>query len=60
MSIPTDKYAHMNHYHELTDSQKIVNFGTGDFVADRKLIPLLKALNEAGIEAEGFTIIPVN
>lgn len=46
---PTDKHKHMNHYHELTDEQEIVDFGTGKFIADKKRMPLLKALNEAGL-----------
>jgi hypothetical protein len=46
---PTDKYKHMNHHHELTDDYEIVNFGDGDFVANKDAIPLLKALNEAGL-----------
>ena len=38
-----------NHYHELTDTQELVNFGTGEFVADKERIPLLKAMNECGL-----------
>ena len=46
---PTDKYKHMNHYHELTERQEIVDLGTGPFVADKAMLPLLRALNEIGI-----------
>lgn len=38
-----------NHHHEITDKQEFVDFGTGQFVADKERIPLLKALNEAGL-----------
>jgi len=38
-----------NHHHELTEEQEIVDFGTGEFVADRKRVALLKALNECGL-----------
>jgi len=46
---PSDNYLHMNHHHELTGQHEIVNFGAGDFVANKIAIPLLKALNEAGL-----------
>jgi len=45
----TDKYTYCNHYHELTDQHEIVDFGDGEFVANKKAIPLLKALNELGL-----------
>lgn len=45
----TDKYKHCNHHHELTDQHEIVDFGDGEFVANKVAIPLLKALNEAGL-----------
>jgi hypothetical protein len=47
--IGTDKYKGYNHYHELTDQHEIVDFGDGEFVANVQAIPLLKALNEAGL-----------
>lgn len=50
MSAATDKYKFCNHHHELTDQDEIVNFGDGDFVANKKAIPLLKALNELGLK----------
>lgn len=48
-SIPSDKYTYCNHYHELTDSHELVDFGDGEFVANKQAIPLLKALNEVGL-----------
>lgn len=45
----TDKYKFCNHHHELTDEHEVVNFGSGEFVANKQAIPLLKALNEAGL-----------
>lgn len=45
----TDKYVSYNHFHELTDDYEIVDFGDGEFVANKKAIPLLKALNDLGI-----------
>lgn len=45
----TDKYLYCNHYHELTDEHELVDFGDGEFVANKAAIPLLKALNEAGL-----------
>lgn len=49
MSTPTDKYLWCNHHHELTDRHEIVDFGDGQFVANKEAIPLLKALNEVGL-----------
>jgi len=45
----TDKYKHCNHHHEITDKHELVDFGDGEFVANKEAIPLLKALNEAGL-----------
>lgn len=45
----TEKYKHCNHHHELTEDQEIVDFGSGKFVADKKRIALLKALNDCGL-----------
>ena len=44
-----NKYKYCNHHHVLTKNHKIVDFGDGKFVANKKAIPLLKALNELGI-----------
>ena len=52
----TDEYKFCNHYHELTNEHKIVNFGDGDFVANKKAIPLLKALNNLGIKTRSHHI----
>jgi len=38
-----------NHHHKITKDQKVVDFGTGKFIADKKRIPLLKALNKCGL-----------
>lgn len=46
---PSERYKHCNHHHELTDDHILVDFGTGEFVANKAAVPLLKALNEAGI-----------
>lgn len=52
----TDKYKFCNHHHELDESYEIVNFGTGDFVANKEAIPLLKALNELGVKTRSHHI----
>jgi len=49
MLTATDKYKHCNHHHELSENHEIVDFGDGEFVANKLAIPLLKALNEAGL-----------
>ena len=38
-----------NHHHPLDDKHEIVDFGDGEFVANKEAIPLLKALNDAGL-----------
>jgi len=43
------EYKKFNHHHTLTDKQEIVDFGTGEFIADKELLPLLKALNSIGL-----------
>ena len=53
---PTDKYKYCNHHHELTDDHAIVNFGDGEFVANKAAIPLLKALNEIGLRTRSHHI----
>jgi hypothetical protein len=42
-------YLHCNHQHPLTEEHEVVDFGDGEFVANRAAVPLLKALNEAGL-----------
>ena|SRR5690625_436781 len=51
MSRPkaTDKYKHFNHHHELTDDHEFVDFGDGEFIANKTAIPLLKALADLGL-----------
>jgi hypothetical protein len=48
--VETNKYKYCNHHHELTDQHELVDFGNGQFVANKRAIPLLKALNEAGLQ----------
>jgi len=47
---PIDRYKFCNHYHEITNEHAIVDFGDGEFVANKMAIPLLKALNELGLK----------
>jgi len=49
-NLETDKYKYCNHHHELDSKHELVDFNTGEFVANKKAIPLLKALNEIGLE----------
>ncbi|MEE9571531.1 MAG: hypothetical protein V3W20_00615 [Candidatus Neomarinimicrobiota bacterium] len=46
----SDKYKYCNHHHELTNQHEIVDFGDGEFVANKKAIPLLKTLNDLGLK----------
>lgn len=46
---PSDQYKHCNHHHELTDDYEVVDFGDGEFVANKMAIPLLKSLADLGI-----------
>lgn len=39
-----------NHHHKITDNHKKVDFGDGEFIANKKAIPILKALNELGVK----------
>ncbi len=43
------QYKYCNHHRALTKKHQLVDFGDGEFVANKAGIPLLKALNEAGI-----------
>lgn len=45
----TEKYRYCNHFHELTDDHQLVNFGDGEYVANKKAIPLLSALSGLGL-----------
>lgn len=50
MSEPTDKYKHFNHHHEITDDQEFIEIGGQKIIADKKMVSLLKALNDLGLE----------
>jgi len=56
MKKSTDKYKYCNHHHELTEDYKIVDYGDGEFVANKQAIPLLKALNEIGLRTRSHHI----
>lgn len=45
----TDDLYGCNHHHAINDDQEFVDLGTGRFVADKPLLPLLRALNDAGL-----------
>lgn len=49
MPKSSEKYKHCNHHHEVTENHELVDFGRGEFVANKKAVPLLKALNELGL-----------
>ena len=38
-----------NHHHPITKEQCKADFGSGGFIADIEMIPLLKALNDMGL-----------
>lgn len=46
---PSEQYKHCNHHHELTDKHILVDFGDGEFVANKDGVPILEALNSLGI-----------
>lgn len=50
------EYKHCNHHHELDDNYELVNFGDGEFVANKEAIPLLKALNDIGLQTRSHHI----
>ncbi len=52
----TDKYKYCNHHHELTDNHEMVTIGGNEFVANKKAIPLLKALNDVGLKTRSHHI----
>lgn len=56
MKNQTDKYRYCNHHHEIDDKHELVNFGDGEFVANKEAIPLLKALNEVGLRTRSHHI----
>lgn len=47
--LPTKKYRHFNHHHEIDDKHELVDFGDGEFIANKEAVPLLKALAEVGL-----------
>lgn len=50
LSLPSkEDKLNCNHHHTIEANQSVVDFGTGKFIADNGMIPLLKALNEAGL-----------
>lgn len=53
---PTDKYSYCNHHHELTKDHEMVDFGDGEFVANKKAIPLLEALSKVGLRTRTHQI----
>jgi hypothetical protein len=54
--IPSKKYKHCNHHHELTEAHELVDFGDGEFVANTQAVPLLRALNELGLRTRSHHI----
>jgi len=52
----TEKYRYCNHHHEIGDRHELVDFGDGEFVANKEAIPLLKALNEIGLRTRSHHI----
>jgi len=48
-ALPTDKYKHFNHHHEITEKHQFVDFGDGEFIANKEAVPLLAALNNLGL-----------
>ena len=38
-----------NHHHEITEEQEVIDLGSGKFIADKKRVALLKALNDCGL-----------
>lgn len=47
---PSNRFAHMNHYHEPTDQHEIITLGGETFIANKKAVPLLKALHDVGLK----------
>jgi len=52
----TDQYRYCNHHHELDENYEIVDYGEGEFVANKQAIPLLRALNEVGLRTRSHHI----
>jgi len=47
--LPSDEFKYCNHHHKLTQGYVKVDFGDGEFIANKMAIPILKALNELGL-----------
>lgn len=58
MSLPTDKFRACNHHHELTEDHELVDFGDGEFVANKAAVPLLAALNALGLRTRTHHVEP--
>lgn len=56
MENSTEKYKRYNHHHEIGDRHELVDFGDGEFVANKEAIPLLKALNELRLRTRSHHI----
>ena len=56
MGKPTDKYRYCNHHHEISERHELVDFGCGEFVANKEAVHLLKALNEIGLKTRSHHI----
>lgn len=56
MENTKEKYKYCNHHHEIGDKHELVDFGDGQFVANKEAIPLLKALNELGLRTRSHHI----
>ena len=52
----TNKYKRFNHHHEITNKHELVNIGGEEFIANKKAIPLLKALNDLGLKTRSHHI----
>lgn len=46
---PSLEFVRCNHHHELSDNYEVVDFGDGEFVANKQAVPILKALNDLGL-----------
>jgi hypothetical protein len=46
---PSDQFRYCNHHHEIGPDHELVNIGGCEFVANKMAIPLLQALNDAGL-----------
>lgn len=57
MSAATDKYVHMNHFHEIDDDHQVVDFGDGAFIANNDAVLLLRALAEVGLRTRTHHLV---